>query len=241
MEPPFRKARRNGDPEPSKKSSNAVRLEDEAARLLKLHAKKLRLTERKFASAAISYFAETGLDPTIAKPSDMTDLSAQLTEATRAARKQSVDVGNHLLSMLRWWEKHLYAFLQQQQAGTLNYLEQIENGILRHQVAVENTLLYPLVELLLKGNVEATVGREVAEKTNLRVRGIEQSSWPALLKTKSDERDQQAGALIREFLETHRVPKPTPAPKPMVAPVPAVVSAKVPAPAGTRVIADVPK
>jgi hypothetical protein len=159
MKPPLRKATRTSDQESSKKVSNSVRLEPEAARLLKAQTKKLRLTEVRFASAAITYFAETGLDPTVERPQGLHDLGAQLREEARVGRALNVEIAGRLISFLQGYEKNLYAFLQQQQGGTLNYLEQIENTLLRHQVAIESKLIMPMVEYIFQANLDANTTR----------------------------------------------------------------------------------
>lgn len=223
MESPLRNAKRKNDPEPSKKAGPSVRLEPETARLLKAQTKKLRLTEVRFASAAITYFAETGLDPTAERPKGLHDLGTQMSKQMRASEILNLDIANQLFSLLQGWEKNLYEFLQQQQGATLNYLEQIENNLLRHQVAVESNLIAPLAEQLCRVNLEATTTRGLATQLVVEV-----APKPAEMARKSieryreqkalmdEERDLMLTARTREFIKTNYVPKPIPTPKPQV-------------------------
>ncbi|WP_147320907.1 hypothetical protein [Hymenobacter lapidiphilus] len=184
--------------------------------LFTAHAKKLKLSKTKYASAAIAYFAENRLDPTKAAAQSFAHVTKTVAQEARSIRVQNVDIGNRLISILRNWEKSLYGFLQQQQGGTLNYLEQIESDILRHQVSVETNYLAPMVEMLVKSNIETYIARVLVERTNLRVQNKEQTEWAGVNKGLNDDRDQQVVVQMREFIKTNNVPAPSLAAKPQV-------------------------
>lgn len=183
-------------------------------------AKKLDITNGEYTSAAIAYFAETGLNPTAERPAGLADVNSKVSIETRAVRVQNADIGNRLIGIMRGWEKSLYGFLQQQQAGTLNYLEQIENNILRHQVSVETSFLSPMIELMVKTNVETYMGRIVGEKTNLQVMGKPQSDWVDNHKVLNDRRDLAVVDDLSDFIQANSAPAPGRAPKPVVPQVP---------------------
>jgi len=205
-------------------------------------AKKLKMSKSQFASAAIAYFAETGLDPTKERPLGLANVSAKVSQETRAVRELNVEIGQRLITIMRGWEKTLYGFLQQQQAGTVNYLQQIESNLLGHQVQVESTLLAPMVEQLFRVNLEANTTRNLAARLF-----VEATQKPDLTKQAPEryqdqvahlnsERDVMLTKQTREFIATNSVPKPTLSPKPQVPAVP-VRTPSVPAAATTAAAA----
>lgn len=216
MEPTNRKARRSVPETAAGTASDNIRLEPVANHQLTVQAKRLKMSKTKYASAAIAFFAENGLDPTKERPAGLAEVTATVTKEARTTRVQQVDIGNRTISILRAWEKALYGFLQQQQGGTLNYLEQIENAILRHLVTVETNLLSPMVEMMVKNNIETYMGRVIAERTGLHMTGKKESEWDAANRAMNDERDQQLVVQMREFIKTNGVPVPQLAPKPLV-------------------------
>ena len=216
MEPEKRPARRRRSITVEENPLTSLKISKVADTQLSASAKKFKIGKGEYASAAIAYFAERGLNPTVEQPQGLADIGKRVSQEGRAIRVQNVDIGNRLISILRNWEKSLYGFLQQQQGGTLNYLEQIESDILRHQVSVETNFLAPMVEMLAKTNVEANTGRALGERTNLRVMGKEQTDWPAFNKALNDDRDQKVVAQMREFIKTNNVAAPSLAAKPQV-------------------------
>ena len=216
MEPVKNKTGRPSGPRNPDGPGPTLKLTAAADNLLTVQAKKLKLTKREYASAAIAFFAEAGLNPTKERPAGLAEVTATVIKEARTTRVQQVEIGNRTISILRAWEKALYGFLQQQQGGTLNYLEQIENDILRHQVALETNFLSPMVEMMVKSNIEIYINRVLTERTNLRVSGSEQAGWAAANKGLNDDRDAQIVVQMREFIKTNGVPVPQLAPKPLV-------------------------
>jgi hypothetical protein len=179
------------------------------------------MSKAKFASAAILYFTETGLDPTKEQPKGLANVSDKVGLETRAIRVQNVDIGNRLIAIIRAWEKTLYGFMQLQQGTTLNYLEQIEKNIMTHQVAVETNLLSPLIEQVMQGNIEAYLVRILGEKAQLRGTGEKPENWPKMHADHNTERDGLLVQALRKFITTNSVPAPKLSVKPAVPPAPA--------------------
>jgi hypothetical protein len=226
MNPSPRKAERSAPKRTTEKASDNIRLEPVANQQLTAHAKKLKMSKTKYASAAIAFFAESGLDPTAERPGGLADVNAKVSIETLAVRRQNADIGNRLMGIMRTWEKSLYGFLQEQQAGTLSYLEQIENNIIQHQVAVESELLAPMVELIISGSVEAQTARLYGVRTHLHVTGKkEESAWAVENDTVRTQRINEVKKRLREFIETNNVNVSAPgrASKPEVPEVPKVV------------------
>jgi len=220
METPKRKAGRPREQSVAETQSTLLRITSDTDRILAQQAKKLKMSKGKYASAAIAYFAENGLDPTKAVGQSLAHVTKTVAQEARSIRVQNVDIGNRLIAIIRTFEKSLYGFMQQQQGGTLNYLENIESGILRHQVSLETNLLSPMVEMLVKNNIETYIARVLVERTSLRVANKEQTEWPSVNKTFNDDRDKKLAEQMREFIKNHNVPAPTLAPKPLVPAVP---------------------
>ena len=227
MEPAKRKAGRPVTQTAADKPGPALRITVEADRLLTKQAGKLKIGKGTYASAAIAYFAESGLNPTAERPQGLAGVALKVGAEARSVRVQQVEIGNRLISMQRAWEKSLYEFLKQQQGGTLNYLEQIESNILAHQVTVESSLLSPMVELMVKNNIETYLVRVISERMSLQQTGKKDTEWAAANKGVNEERDLQLAAQMREFIKINSVPKPHLSPKPQVPATPA----KAPIPA----------
>ena len=201
--------------------TKAVAVDEVAYAQVHAQAKKLKMSKSVYASAAIAYFANNGLNPTVERTTTLAEIRKVVIQEARTTRVQEVEIGNRMISINKTWEKALYEFLKQQQGGILNYLEQIESDILRHQVAIETNYLSPMVEMLLTTKIEAYLARVIGERTNLRLRGKDDSDWTAVNKELNDERDQHLKVKLREFIKTNSVPAPKLAPKPQLPAVPA--------------------
>ena len=183
-------------------------------------AKKLDITNGEYASAAIAYFAESGLNPTAAQGETLASFSNRQKEEGRANRQQTVDVGNRLVAIMRTWEKANYAFMQQLQAGTVNHMEQIESNLLQQLVGLESSYFVPLVEMIMKNNIEIYFARVIGEKTELVVRGQKDAEWAEGHKLLNDSRNKQLVELMRNFIKNNRLEKPTLSPKPQALALP---------------------
>lgn len=227
-----------GQKKEEKEDSPIVRLDAEAIHLLSKAAKKAKVSKGKYASAAIAYFASTGLDPTKEQPKGLANVSIKVDEVERNVRTQNHEIGTRLIKIIRTWESNLYTFLQQQQASTNNYLELIESNILQHQVTVESNLLAPMVEHLFRVNQEATTTRGLA--TRLFIEATKKPDSPRTPAERyqdqkvqlDEERDFMLTNQTREFLKTNSVPLPKPTARRAVTPAPTKpVATASPAPA----------
>lgn len=239
MDPDKKKSKGGGAENEAEQGLQTLKITHETDRVLTAHAKKLKLSKRKYANAAISYFAENGLDPTKAATQSFAHVTKTVAQEARSIRVQNVDIGNRLIAIIRTFEKSLYGFMQQQQGGTLNYLENIESGILRHQVSIETNLLSPMVEKLVRTSLEAYNMRVISEHTNLTVTGGKGPGWEAVNAALNEATDKKVVEEMREFIKTHNVPAPTLAPKPTVPAIPQKAPA-APA-AGTPAAGPAPK
>lgn len=202
-------------------------------------ARKLKLSNAEYASAAIAFFVQCGLNPTKEVPKGLANVDEKVSQETRAIRVQNVDIGNRLIGIIRAWEKTLYGYMQLQQGTTLGYLEQIEKNIMSHQVAVETNLLSPLIEQVIRGSIESYMGRVLGERTHLRVMDDKETSWATMNRDLNGERDEQMVKRLREFITTNNVPVPKLSVKPAVPPAPSK-AIPAPGPGAVSPVAPVP-
>lgn len=220
MEPEKRKKGRPAGQKAAEKPSPSLKLTGDADRLLTVHSKKIKLSKREYASAAVTYFAETGLNPTKERPHGLANVSSKVVVETQSVKELNVEIANRIISLLRNWEQGLYGFLQQQQAGMLNYLEQIESNILAHQVQVESSYFGPMIEQLIKANLEAYIGRGFTAQLLMKSTNQPEGSYQKQMEVSDKERDTQLTLRTREFITTNSVAKPKLSPKPQILPVP---------------------
>ncbi|MGI4744272.1 MAG: hypothetical protein ACRYG7_54680 [Janthinobacterium lividum] len=192
-----------------------VRLDAEATHLLVAAARKAGVSKAQYTSACIKHFAKTGLNPMKEQPKGLANVDEKVSQETRAIRVQNVDIGNRLIGIIRAWEKTLYSYMQLQQGSTLSYLEKIEKNILAHQVSVETHFLAPMVEQIMKANIEAYMARVVSEWSYLEIKK-KPEDFTAQDERLSNERDKKLLAVMREFLTAHTVPTPQLSVKPAV-------------------------
>ena len=216
MEPsqtPKRPAKRKEKAEAANWSTKTVALESAAHSSMEKAAKKLKMSNAKFASAAINYFTQNGLDPRqdhtslAALSQQMKDgfalLGVAVTDGVANVRIHNADIGNRLYALVRNFERTLYAFEQQQQLTTYSYLEAIESNLLRHLVAIDSDVFQPLFEHLFRTEQEAFITRLLATRVYLQL--IDE---PTLLKEQNaqldKEREERVVGRLREFIKEHK-------------------------------------
>lgn len=150
-------------------SSNTIGLDDDAFNQLESRTGKKGMSKVKFASAAIRYFTERGLDPTQATSiAEGVQTRTKVSEESFAIRKQNANIGNRLVVIMRERDATLYKLLQEQHASVISYLEQIETNILTHQVTVETQVLSTLLERVVRNGVEVAANRSMLEVLTLQ-------------------------------------------------------------------------
>jgi hypothetical protein len=241
-EKPLRPAKRKEPAKTSEAKNKTVTVSEDAFLQVGQCAKKLKMSKSKYASAAIAFFAESGLDPTEERPQGLGEIGAKVSAETLAVRKQNVDIGNRFISIIRTWEANLYGFMKQQELAQNTYLAAIERNILERVVAMETNFMAPMITELMKTSIEAYMSRTVGEWTYLQVMGEPESERPAQNTDLNKERDQQLGKRLETYSAAHPRVRTTVSPKPALTPVPvkpqapptgAAAAPATPAPAGT--------
>lgn len=224
---------------PKKGTTSTVGIDVVVHRRLAAESDKLDMTKGEYASAAIAYFTENGLDPTQDHTSlaglgkQMKDgfalLGVAVTDGVANVRTHNADIGNRLFALIRNFEKTLYAFEQQQQLTTYTYLESIESNLLRHLVAIDSDVFQPLFEHLFRTEQEAFITRSLAARIYLKL-----MDKPTLLNEQNakfnEDREEVVVGRLREFIKEHKLATPRPNSKPGATPVPA----KTPNPPATN-------
>lgn len=237
MEPEKRKAGRPPRRKPEEKLGNSIKIEDEAARVLEIQAKKLKVTKGKFASAAIAYCVAAGINPLDEQVTSLASLGLKVEAGVASVRAHNADIGNRLFALTRSFEKTVYLFMQQQEHNTNLYLEGIEGNIMRRLVSMEENLLSPLIEHVMRGAEDALIGRGFAARVYLELMKQPADSWQRHNDKLTEERDGQLVAALRKFMTSHTTPPAKSTRRPAATPVPPkpVAPAAAPAPpaAGT--------
>ena len=223
MEPPKRKAGRPRQKNAAQVLGPLVRITVSADHALTQQAVKLKLGKGEYASAAIAYFAENGLDPTANVSEGLAGLNAAMLKETTQGRAQAALIGNRIISVLRTWEKNQYTFMQEQQAKLLNYLEQMENTLHRQHTAVETNLLTPMASMLINTELEVDTLRDLGATAVMILKKVAESDHDRFLEMGKNGAKKSHVEKMREFIQTNHVAKPQPTPKPGVTPRPSVV------------------
>lgn len=226
---PLRPANRKEPKLKAEPKIKTVGLSDSAFTQVEKSAKKLKMSKSKYASAAIAFFAESGLDPTAEQPQGLASVSRKVEVGVASVREHNADIGNRIYGLVRGFERTLHTFMQEQQLTTYTYLQGIESNLLRYLISLETNMLAPIMEQLVTAKVEAYIGRVVGERAYLEIREKPATDWTEQNKKINGERDQLVLGELRDFAEKNKVPTPRPNPKPAATPVPA----KPTAPAST--------
>jgi len=238
MEPEKKKAGRPPRRKPNEKLGNSIKIEDEAARILEVQAKKLKVAKGKFASAAIAYCIESGINPLVEQTTTLGGIGIKIEAGVASVRVHNADIGNRLYALTRGFEKTIYQFMQQQQHATYSYIEAVESNLLRHLVSLETQLLTPMLEQVLRAKFETLAARFIEERSFLKLSGRPESDWEAMHERVNADRDKLLIADLREHLGKYQVPTHRPNAKPSITPVPvkpAPAPTKPPIPAGPEV------
>jgi len=198
-------------------------------------AKKLKMNNAEYASAAIAYFAKSGLDPREEHLLDGPLTRSKISEGVANVRAHNADIGNRLFALTRGFEKTMYLFMQQQEHNMNVYLEGIEGNLMRRLVSMEANLLLPLVEHVLRGAGDAYIGRSLGERIYLELLKKPASLWDEQNEKLTGEREQSLVAELRKFMTDHKIPPAASTRRPAATPVPpkpvAPAATATPAPA----------
>ncbi|MBO0360735.1 hypothetical protein J0X19_22430 [Hymenobacter sp. BT186] len=197
-----------------------IAVEPGVRKLLATAAKETKHTHMEYASAAIRYFAERGLDPVVNNEREGAVIQKRIGDVEQLV----VSLGNRLFGWLTQHEKNLnkdlFGFLRSHEKALFDYLQVQEQNVHEHLNDQEQYLLHPIIRELMLTNVEALYGRRLGEQIILKVLGREQTEYPAKHKEFNERRDNDArnkqdrffDALFKTGTPLSTIPQPTPLP-----------------------------
>ncbi|RZK44065.1 MAG: hypothetical protein EOO61_04465 [Hymenobacter sp.] len=182
-----------------------VGIDANAHRHVTAQAKKLDVSKSEYASAAIAFFAQSGLDPTKELPTDLSAVSQKVEAGVASVRIHNADIGNRLYALTRSFERTTYQFMQQQESTMTRYLEGIESNVMKRLVLMEERLLRPLVERVLRGNQEAYINRGIGILI-YQMLAKDPPSWSDQNKIFTEEREELLEKELKDFLKSYPMP-----------------------------------
>ena len=238
MEPVKRKGGRPRRQEAAENTGPSLKLSVEADRLLSTQSKKLKLSKRQYASAAVVFFAENGLNPAVERPFGLAAVESKVGKESKNTQNHNAEIGNRVIAIMRGFERNSYDFHRQHEVSQAVYFEKMERNILQYLVNIENKMLKPMIEELFKCNIETFYTRGLCEQIFLQVLGEKQSDWGDRNDEATIDRNKRLVVQLKEFVGTNTIPIPTLTERPVITPVPAIIkapiseilSAKVPTP-----------
>lgn len=229
MEPLKSKKGRPPKGTPLAASGKSVKLLPDVDIQLSKAAKKLKMTKSDFASAAVAYFTENGLDPRTTSRFSLAKIESSILNETFDVREHTATIGNRLVGVIRTFERNMGTLFQQQQGGTFRYLESIERNILSYLVNLEENLFNTILERMVRGNVQNHINRVLLQSLSLK---LDDKRFPfsekelAELTSGYDEQENRRVVVEgRQLLETKKVTRPKATVVPAVVEIP-----KAPAP-----------
>lgn len=223
-------------------SRKATQLTDEAHNQLEKQSRRLGIKNQEYASAAISYFAESGLDPRKTSKASLAKIENSIVNETFDVRQHNADIGNRLVKVIRAFERNMGTLIQQQQAGTFKYLEGIERNILSYLVGIEENLLNTILERVVSNGVESYMNRILLQVLSLKFPNdkfaFSEKEMTELTASYDGQRNRQIVVESRQLLESKKVTRPKASMAPTIVELPKSSTAAKPAtgataPAGT--------
>lgn len=196
----------------------AAQLTPEAHDQLNKASRKLKLSRQDYASAAIGYFAETGLDPRKMAKASLAKIENRVVQEAYDVREHNANIGNRLVSIIRTFERNIGTLVQQQQAGTFKYLEAIERNILTYLVNIEENLFSTILERVLSNGIESHMSRIILQTISLQLKNkpFTPESLKEITLNYDHQRDAQLVIAGQKLLESKRVERPKVSLKPTI-------------------------
>lgn len=172
-------------------------LTHEAHALMVPAADALGLTASEYASAAVTYFAQRGLDPVKNQEREGIVIQDKISELERVVNS----LGNRLFGWLTQHEKNTAGFLKGHEKTLFTYLQAMDQNIHEHLSGQEESLLLPMFQELVLNNIEALYGRRLGEQIMLKVLGRDLKEYPAKHREFNEKRDLDVTKRWNELIE----------------------------------------
>jgi len=222
MEPAKPKKGRPPKGTPLAADGKSVKLLPDVDVQLSKAAKKLKMTKSNFASAAVAYFTETGLDPRKVSKASLAKIENRVVQEAYDVREHNANIGNRLVSIIRTFERNMGTMIQQQQAGTFKYLEGIERNILTYLVNIEENLFSTILERVLSNGIESNMTRIILQTISLQLKNkpFTPESLKEITLNYDRQRDAQLVVTGQKLVESKRVERPKVSLKPTIVELP---------------------
>ena len=197
------------NPKKSKRVSNfqgvgiAPGTHQEMAKVAKSHS----LSNSVYATAAISYFSERGLNPVTDRQREGTVIMGRVDKRAARLEEQITNLGNRLFGFLQTHEKNLYTHLQIQQRALFQYLNNQESSLVRYLTDQETHILAPLLVEVVQGAADAFIARRLGEQIVLR----QQDRFNLYGETHIQQtatRDKMVAKRLQEIAQEHAIEGP---------------------------------
>lgn len=186
-------------------------------------AKLLKLTNSEYASAAVGYFTERGLNPVSDRQREGTVIQQRIDKRATALEQQITTLGNRLFGFLQTHEKNLYGFLQGQQKTLFSYLQKQEGSLYQYLTEQEQQLYAPMLEQIVRGATDAFIARRLGEQIVLRQQGQEafDNHYVQVHANQTQERDLLVKQALVEITQGNPSPATLPTTPPALTAAPA--------------------
>lgn len=175
-------------------------------------AKRLKMTKSDFASMAVAYFTDSGLDPRKMSKTSLAKIENRVVQETYDVREHNANIGNRLVGVIRTFERNMGILIQQQQAGTFKYLESIERNILSYLMAIEENLLDTMLERIMSNGIESHMTRIILQTVSLQLKSqkltFSETDLRELTLDYDRQRDGQLVVAGRKLLEGKKIERP---------------------------------
>ncbi|MBW3127707.1 hypothetical protein [Hymenobacter profundi] len=209
-----------------------VYLAYEAHAMLLPAAERAEITASEYASAAVSFFAERGLNPVTDREREGLVIQAKIHDLEKVVATLS----NRLFGWLTQHEmnlnRDLFGYLRGHEKTLFSYLQQQEQNVHEHLSDQEEMFLMPLIQEAMLTNVEALYGRRLGEQLMLTALN-RADEFPAKHREFNSRRDEDVKKKVDQFV-TNLVPplRPEPSLPPLTA-IPNRAEKSTPAPANS--------
>ena len=145
-----------------------VGIEADVLRQLHKASKELKVSSTKYASAAIAYFTERGLDPISNHQREGVVIQAKVDKRADQLQEQITTLGDRLFGFMKQQERNMYTYFGNQQKALFFFLQKQENSLFNHLSEQEQKVFVPLLQEVVRGATDAFIARRLGEQIVLR-------------------------------------------------------------------------
>lgn len=130
-------------------------------------ADKLGMTATEYASAAITYFADSGINPVTEREREGMAIQGKIHDLEKVV----TTLGNRIFGWLTQHEKNTFGYLRGHEKTLFEYLQKQEQNVHEHLGDQEELFLAPLIREVMMTNLDARDGRNLALQAYMKLLG----------------------------------------------------------------------